>query len=197
MKILPCGRGRGSGKQNQWPRISEQLGPGAPAGLKTSVRLRRVPVLRPAGAPGLHFRLILGSFIFFPNPRPRPWQYLCHLIFGPSGGQVLAPELGGTTRGSSRWHYDLVPNITFRVPLSLEGRLEVIPHVSFITVSTPMSSRDHTPPQVGHGFLNLCFWRLSCTGGPRNSSQRWGASPPTFRTGFPGPRGNLDPKTKI
>ncbi len=42
------------------PNISHKLCPGAPAGLKTGARFRRAPVLKPAGAPGLEFQLIVG-----------------------------------------------------------------------------------------------------------------------------------------
>jgi hypothetical protein len=59
-----------------------------------------------------------------------------------------------------------------------------------------LDSLEHTPPQVGHGLLNLCFGGSKLPRGPGNPSKRWGASHPTFWKGFP-PRGSRDPKTKI
>jgi hypothetical protein len=53
-----------------------------------------------------------------------------------------------------------------------------------------IGSLKHTPPQVGHGFLDLSSGGLSCPGGPGNPSKGWGASPPTFWKAFPGPRGS-------
>ena len=58
-----------------------------------------------------------------------------------------------------------------------------------------LGSLEPTPPQVGHGFLKLCFWGPS-PGGPGNLSKRWGSKPPTFWKGFPGPRGTLNSKNQ-
>ncbi len=56
-------------------------------------------------------------------------------------------------------------------------------------------SLEHTPPQVGHGFLNLHFWGLRWPGGP---SKRGVGFAPHLLEGFPGPPGQRRaPKTKI
>jgi hypothetical protein len=39
-------------------------------------------------------------------------------------------------------------------------------------------------------------WGLTDPGGPGNHFKRWGAKPPTFKKGFPGPLGRPDPKIR-
>ena len=54
------GFGRGSGNKVYYQKINQKLSPGAPVGLDTGARLRRTPVLRPAGAPGPNCWLSFG-----------------------------------------------------------------------------------------------------------------------------------------
>ena len=51
-------------------------------------------------------------------------------------------------------------------------------------------SWEHTPPQVGHGFLNLSFETLSCQG-TGDAFQRVGSEAPIGLEVFPGHRGSL------
>ncbi len=52
--------GAGDRGQNKLANINPKLNPGAPAGLKTGARQNRPHVLKPAGAPGPHFWLLVG-----------------------------------------------------------------------------------------------------------------------------------------
>jgi hypothetical protein len=57
-----------------------------------------------------------------------------------------------------------------------------------------LGSLGHTPPQVGHGFLNLCLWGLTCPRGSGKPVQKVGgvASPPFGRV--PRASGQLGPQ---
>jgi hypothetical protein len=57
-----------------------------------------------------------------------------------------------------------------------------------------LRSLANTPPQVGHVFVNLCFWDLSCPRGPGKPFQKVGGFAPHLLERFPGPPGQLIPQ---
>ena len=104
----------------------------------------------------------------------RPHTHSYSLIVPLAGAMVAAVQSSWFRRGAKG---QLLPVLLATLPLTAKAAEE----------QALLGSLKHTPPQVGHGFLNLCFWGLSCPGGPGNPSKRWGAKHPIFWKGFRGP----------